>query len=694
VNRTPRAAGPLVGLLAALAAGLLARAGAFDRLEAIAWDLRARTLADPAPADLPVRIVLIDDPSLAWAEEVQGLAWPWPREIHAAILRYLVADGARAVVLDYDFPGELKGVEDNRALHDAIAAAGNVALPLRAGDETRWRVPPAPYHTRGLDRARALAGVSFSHEDVVGDLPLAYGHVLPEVDADSVVRRVRAVVAFDGQPLPQLALAGYLAAPRDGTAPALALDAGRLTVADRTAPLDDDGNLLLRFRRPRAADGHIYPVTPAAAVIGRVADGAPPDGTFRGCYVCVGFGAESLFDSWPLPVKPVAPGVEVHATVIDNLLTGTFLAPAAGWLVALLTALVAVAAAHVVAHARRLAWTLGAAVLFVALPPLAGGVAWAAGTAPAVAWPTAAVALAALGGGALNYATEGRQRRYLRRAFGRYLSPAVIERIVADPARLELGGERRTLSIFFSDLEGFSAISETMDPQALGALLNEYLGDMTDILLAEEGTLDKYGGDAIIAFWNAPADQTDHALRAVRTGLRCQRRLAERRARFRDRTGHDLRMRIGVHTGEVSVGNFGSAVRFDYTMLGDAANLASRLEGANKRFGTYFMISEATWEPVRDEVVARELGRVRVVGRAAPVRVFEPLCLRGEAPPDGLARFEAARAACVAGDWDAAEEALALCDGDPVAAVWLARVRQLREDGASGWDDVWNLTRK
>jgi len=204
------------------------------------------------------------------------------------------------------------------------------------------------------------------------------------------------------------------------------------------------------------------------------------------------------------------------------------------------------------------------------------------------------VAVTLFSAGLIYYTTEGRQKAFIKSAFKQYLSPAVIEQIIVHPERLKLGGERRELSIFFSDLEGFTGLSEGLDPEALTNLLNVYLTAMTDIIQEEGGTVDKYEGDAIIAFWNAPLEQQDHAVRCVRAVLRCQAKLAEMRPKFKEIIGKDLKMRIGVNTGHAVVGNMGSHSRFDYTMIGDAVNLAARLEGINKQFGTYVLISEST----------------------------------------------------------------------------------------------------
>lgn len=250
------------------------------------------------------------------------------------------------------------------------------------------------------------------------------------------------------------------------------------------------------------------------------------------------------------------------------------------------------------------------------------------------------------------------------------------------------------MTILFSDLEGFTGISEGLDPTDLTLLLNDYLSDMTEIILDFGGTLDKYEGDAIIAFWNAPLDQPDHALRAVRAALKCQATLTRRRAEFKERAGAELKARIGVHTGPVVVGNMGSHRRFDYTVLGDAANLASRLEGANKVFGTYTMVSEVTWSQLDGKICGRELGSIRVVGRRTPVKVFEPLGLSGETETDLPAKMAQGLELCRKGEWAAACERFDSLGRDPAAEKYARRCRELMGKQDETWDGIWRLDKK
>ncbi|HZE22130.1 MAG TPA: adenylate/guanylate cyclase domain-containing protein, partial [Desulfobaccales bacterium] len=252
--------------------------------------------------------------------------------------------------------------------------------------------------------------------------------------------------------------------------------------------------------------------------------------------------------------------------------------------------------------------------------------------------PGVALALSFGLAAAFSYGTEGRQKLYIRRMFGQYMSDAVINHLLEHPEKLQLGGERRRVTLFFSDLAGFTTISERLIPETVVSLLNDYLSRMTEIILAEQGTVDKFEGDAIMAFWGAPLDQEDQAQRACRAALRQQAALAELNQHF---TGLDLpplSMRIGLHTGDAIVGNLGSEKRFDYTVIGDTVNLASRLEGLNKFYGSRVMASEATVTACAGTVEFRELDLVAVKGKEQAVRVFEVLGLAGELAPEIIRR--------------------------------------------------------
>ena len=705
--------GLLAGALAAAAAGVLDRAGLVARWDNPLSDWRARILAQPSAATPQVKLVLLDQYSLDWGSETMGLSWPWPRDMYSAVLDYLARNGARAVVFDVLYTeASASGVSDDERFGAAAGRFGNfvgaVFLGKTTDQATRWpdEAQPNPVRVDGLEAwlaahpAAAAELVSAAAAFPVPELAtnaawLANVREVP--DGDGVFRRATPFRLFDGQVLPSLGFAGWLAGLAEKPVVGR-IGENELVIGGRRVPLDGSGRMILKFRGP----ARVHQTFNAAEVIQselRLLEGGKPpiaDGSvFKDAYVVFGFSAPGLKDLRPSPMGGDYPGPAIYATMLDNLLAGDFLRDAPGWAVWLWVLALALAAG-VAASAARNGWqTAFAAAVLLASPVLAGGAAWRAGLVLPAAGALLAVVLALLAGAVINFVLEGRQKMFIKGAFKHYLSAEVIEQIMRDPNSLKLGGEKRELTIFFSDLQGFSTISERLGPEDLTKLLNDYLSDMTDIILAEGGTLDKYEGDAIIAFWNAPLHQPDHAARAVRASVRCQRKLAERRAEFQERTGAVLKMRIGLNTGAVVVGNMGSSNRFDYTVLGDAANLASRLEGANKALGTYMMVAESTWAQTNGAFPGRELGQLTVVGRKTPVRVYEATGLEGEAAPPELAAFAAALAQARAGRWAEAAAAFEALPEDAAAKTYAAKCRALAAAGpGAAWDGIWNLTEK
>jgi len=699
-----------LSLVAAAAALGLWASGLLDLWEAKTWDWRVGLLARPGPATDRIRLILLDQPSLDWGSRENGLSWPWPREMYAAIIRFCQRSGARALAFDVLFTEPSpNGVEDDRLLGEAAASFGRLAasvfLGRESGSSTRWPASArAPnFQVAGLESwlaGQGRAAVSRPQAAMPIDELARSAAVLADValqpDEDGVYRRLALFSVFDGRFVPSLGPAAFLAAHPGQK---IRLETGRLELDGQSAPLNASGKTLLRYRGPMGT----HKAYSAAAVIQseiRLAAGEPSviDGekAFKDKYVFFGFSAPGLYDLRPAPVGGVFSGLEIHATALDNLLSGDFMRAVPAGLTAALAAALTLAAGLTVSLLGGATANLGASVLFLLIP-----VGLSVGLYAAGFWLPVVVqelgAASALGLTLIvNYAVEGRQKRFIKGAFSQYLSPAVIEQLIRQPDRLKLGGERRELSIFFSDLEGFTSISENLAAEDLTTLLNEYLTAMTEIIQAEGGTVDKYEGDAIMAFWNAPLAVDRHAERAVRAALACQETLARMRPGLRPRTRRDLYMRIGVHTGPAVVGNFGSHTRFNYTILGDSVNLASRLEGVNKQFGTYTMISKATRDQAGDIFAVRELGRVAVVGRREPVIVFEPMSHEAfQARAQVYENFGHGLGLFYQGDFTRALAIFsALAADDPAASAYVAKCRELLESGPADWQGVWTMTTK
>ncbi len=678
--------------------------GLFQRPENMLYDSRmVATAASHRPSD-EIVLVLLDQDSLDWAQQELGWSWPWPRSAYGDIVSYFSLGGAASLAFDVLFTEpSVYGEQDDLAFAAACRDYGRVVQTVYfdaiQGNSSSWKAdfPPPPVQIESSEAISPEAGSSeglLFPIDSIASAAAVLGNVTGSSDSDKVIRRARAYRAFGSRLVPTLGVASFFAAGQEGPVPATEPTEGRL----------------LRFHP--SLDSYVpYSAGQILQSYYAILAGEEPlleSELFRDMYVFFGFYAPGLFDICTTPVSAVYPGVGVHVTQLDNYLQDNFLSPAPLFLAVALVVVMSLLGAIPLSlaealHFRKLnvlaavAWVVVFGLLFVALAYLA----FAAGLVLPMVMPLASLFLAFFSATIVSYRQEGRQRRYLKSAFRHYLSPAVIETLIAHPESLVLGGERRHISIFFSDVQGFTSISERLSPEELTSLLNDYLSEMTDIILESGGTIDKYEGDAIIAFWNAPVGHRDHGRRAVETMIRCQERLAKLRPELERRAGRPFYMRVGINTGDAVVGNMGSKSRFDYTMLGDSVNLAARLEGLNKQFGTYSMCSAAT----RDEALAwgtklrfRELARVAVVGKSGAVTVFEPM------PPDEFERryrvlkvFVFSLRLFYQGKFrEALRGFSAIRHLDPPAARYVEKCRELIRNppDLASWKGVWVATSK
>ncbi len=707
--------GGLLGLVAFGLALLFHWQGWLTVLENKSWDFRAKAGAQVQDTSKDIVLILLDQNSLDWAGKTMGLTWPWPREIYGAVVSFCRRTGVKSLGFDviYSEPSSY-GVADDAGFGKAIEKAGNVATAIVLGKTTgqakTWPAHLArqQFRLNGIDNlggdqpgpARIFTGITFPIPEVAtASAILCNVNLAP--GRDGIYRKVPVFSRFQNQAVPSLGLGLYLAAH---PAAKVGFEPGRLTVDGKTIPLDDRGKAILNYRGPSGT----HAVYSAAWVIQselRAREGQALGDevllAFKDKYVFFGFSAPGLFDIHSTPVDSQSPGVEIHATLLDNLLSDDLMEQVPFRLTLIFTVSLVVLSGMLTALYTRALPMFSLVSAFLLLPIGAGFFAYSKGFWLPIALPLVSVVLTIGLSLVVNYATEGRRRRFIKNAFHHYLSPQVIDQILKDPDRLSLGGERRTLSIFFSDLESFTSLSETMEPEELVRFLNQYLTAMTDIIHNHGGTIDKYEGDAIIAFWNAPLDTPDHAGRAVQAALDCQAKLEEMRPAFKEWTGRWVRMRIGLNTGPAVVGNLGSDTRFDYTMIGDAVNLAARLESANKGFGTYTMVSQETLDAAEIRAEYRPLGQIRVIGKEKPVRIHEPL---DQALLDGVTgsslkkmfeTFEQGLSLYKQGDFQGAFDIFSsIEDQDPAAGAYARNCDELRKSPPENWDGVWRLASK
>jgi adenylate cyclase len=696
----------MLGLIVGLLVLVLHGAGVFQALEWKSWDWRLRSLADPQSASEQIIILLVDQHSLDFYEQ-EGLGWPWPRQLYAAAVQFCQTGGARALVFDVLFTeSSVYGLEDDLYFGMTLADAGNVALAAFfsaqessavdvAGEEILRR------HALSLPgwppkKALPRNSVTLSVEEILSSAKTV-GNVSFPPDDDGIFRRLPLICSYKDRLYPSLPLAvalqlldGSLGWPGSGD----------LSLGGHPIPLDDAGRLIINYH---GGVGTYRSISMADVIQSQLQleEGLEPQidpDALRDKIVMVGFSAPGLMDLRPTPFSSVYPGVEVHATAIDNLLQGDFIAPAPRWLTAVLILLIALLTALAVTWPRRLGLMAAGVIACLLLPIAAGVLAFRAGIWLPLVAPLSGAVVVFAAGSVLNYALEGRQKRFVKKVFQHYLSHQVIEQILKDPDRLRLGGQRRHMSVLFSDVAGFTSVAESLSPEDLTELLNQYLSEMTDVIFQHGGTVDKYIGDAIVAFWNAPLDQPDHAVRACLAALDCQKRLQDLREQMRQKSGHELHMRIGLNTGPMVVGNMGSRDRFDYSILGDAVNLGARLEGACKQYGIWILMGEGTYAEAKDRLEVREIDIIRVVGKKEPVRIYELLARQGQLDTERrkeLARFQEGLQLYRERKWTTALGVFKEIPEDPVARIYLERCQQYQiSPPPEDWDGVWELTTK
>jgi adenylate cyclase len=372
----------------------------------------------------------------------------------------------------------------------------------------------------------------------------------------------------------------------------------------------------------------------------------------------------------------------VHASFLSNILSQDFLTrPASLRALELLFMLASALALGRLLPRVSYAWKLGTVALLVAGWLALDQALFSRGVQVATVLPVLNLLSVAFGTIFLGYRSVDREKGVLRQTFEHYLDASVLEQMLAHPEKLKLGGEKKEMTVLFSDIRGFTSLSERLTPEGLVKLINAYLTPMTDVVFEQGGTLDKYIGDAVMAFWGAPVDQPDHALRACRAALRFLEKLAQLNAGWRAQGLPEVDIGVGISSGPMNVGNMGTHGRFNYTVMGDAVNLASRLEGTNKDYGTRVLLSEGTWQLVRDQVVTRRLGAVRVKGKSQPVPIYELRAL-GQASgeeaqllrcfEEGVEHFAAGRTVAAAACF---EQVLARWPGDAPSLRYLAEIR-------------------
>ena len=630
--------------VAAITLALFATLSSLDswrRVEYRGFDLLTIANAN-GKSTLPITLVGIDEPSFVQI----GKQWPWPRRLHADLITQLNRAGAMVIALDVQL-SEASNAEDDKLLADAIRVAGNVVVAS---------------HMAYQEDKYVRQWIRLDPNDVFKDAGASSGLANVTLESDLVVRR-----------MPE----GHDVFWREILARMNKLQPGVIK-----EPASQDGKFI-----GYAGPDHTFPSVSYYQAL-RADSELPPD-VFRDQIVLVGRDVKASpdvgsaqadvfatpFTSW---TGWLTPGPEIHANVLESALAGESKTPL-GWAWSLALLLVTVVLGAWLMRRWRPFWSGGVALLLIVG---IGAIDWWLFVhqhlwLPALAAMFSVVTVyAGLGGYA--FLSERRQRRETRRAFSMYVSAEVVDEIMAHPEGLKLGGERRELTLLFTDLAGFTNFSEQMGPEQVAQLLNEHFSRATAIIKQHGGTVNRFIGDAIMAFWGAPLADENHALNACRAARDMQLDMKKLRPELAARGLPQVAMRVGLHTGVAVVGNLGAADRFDYTAIGDNVNLAARLEGVNKLYGTEILLSGTTAARIEGRLPLRRVDRVIVKGKSEAVDIFT-ICERA----DVIALTEDACREYRAQHWDESEkiwrQLLLLDASDSVARHYLERLDELRK---------------
>jgi adenylate cyclase len=716
-----------------------------DIVELKTYDLRfiSRGPLKPAPE---VVIAAIDEKSL----DVEG-RWPWPRSRIARLIEVLSAEGAKVIGMDITFsePDEntnLKfldqfdqkmqalrivdtGVRDfllesrqsadndlilSRAIKNSRSNTvlgyffhmGQAALDFRLDDgEVQQQLrrignskyPLVIYTDKTLMADPFIpAYAPEGNLEILSEAAAASGYFNMIPDPDGIVRWMPLIIKCGEEifaPLSVQTLCQYMGRPQLMVKVA-AYGVEGIRMGSLFLPTDENGQMLINYLGP----GRTFPHYSISDILAR----KTPPGCFKDKIVLVGATAVGIYDLRNTPFSPVYPGVEIHATVIDNALKNEFIhKPKWTRVYDCLTILVlGFFIGAVVPRISAIKGLIFALILFTLHILLSQWLfthyrIWVSMVYPLVAGVLVYTCLTVY-----HYITEERERKKIRGAFSYYVSSSVVSEMLKNPEKLKLGGDKKDLSVLFSDIRGFTTISEGLTPEELVHLLNEYLTAMTNVVFKYDGTLDKYMGDAVMAIYGAPLDQPDHAHRACRSALDMMQELKRLNERWIREGKPALDIGIGINTGMMMVGNMGSEQRFDYTVMGDAVNLGSRLEGANKSYQTHILISEFTRERVKDSFVCMELDSVRVQGKLRPVRIFQLLGEEvAQSRKEAIDSFHKGLASYKQQQWDQAAElfrnAMASDRELLPARLYVERCLALKADPPGpDWDGVYVMKSK
>lgn len=674
--------------------------GAFTTLENISYDWRMKQFRSDAQAPAEVAVVLIDDASLNAMSELVG-RWPWPRSVHADLIDFLALGAPKAIVFDIMFSEQESNAGDKDAalsdqrLIDSTAEAGNVIHTMQVyrdqEDEVNKSLLMHPLPSEALAHAvktENTYGVSnppnifYIPLDGLTEVSAGLGVVTSFPDDDGVYRHSRLIHQYQGSQFPSVGASPLFLTSDTPSLPAYGPKGMRVNFYGNVTNYSMDGVLLSAQK----------------VMKGELEDLLVDPYEFENRVVFVGSSAVGLVDRKATPLSSITPGVMIHASAYGNLISGDLLKTVSEGITVILIIAASFLTSFLVLYPKHLPTKIIAPIAIAALYMGICYFAFSINLVMAMVSPLAAVVIASLACSSYLQFTEGRDKRRVRNMLAQYVSPAVLGSVVdqyEDYIQAEVGSEEE-LSILFSDIRGFTSLSEAVPANKVVEMLNHYFSEMNEAIFDKRGTIDKFIGDAIMAFWGAPIHEPNHADLALQAAIDMHYRLKDVNGWLREKQYPEIQIGIGINTGNVILGNIGSVQKLDYTVIGDNVNLASRLEGLTKPYGANIVISEYTRARLETPVPCHTLDLVRVKGKSVPIRIYGVVLDQTDEQAAMIAQLgEEAFSAYLAHQWDKAIECYSQLPNEILKKSFIERCQAYKKQPPPDeWDGVFTMTTK
>lgn len=612
--------------------------------------------------DESILIVAIDNKSL---QEIGR--WPWDRKVFAQLIEKITQAGPAVIGLDVNFP-ERSNADSDKQLGQAIKGSGNVVMPIEADLAYKNRI-----------QAKNL----LSSIGDISDASLGEGITNTPPDQDGIFRKLPIkIFAEDGTPLrsfSEIIANKYFSLKNSKTQDIL---------------VDSKGYMTINYAgKPKS-----FAIISAIDVL----NGKIKNEDIKDKIILIGATAPDLHDEQMVPTSGRSPmsGVEIHANAINTIIANNFIKNLNKYWQALIFIIIALLLGLLLSYAKLRNGSLIAFAIIITYI-LAAAILIDHGIIVDIFYFLLTVILTFITAVSFKYVFASKEKKFIKETFNRYVSEDIINELIRHPEKIKLGGDKKELSILFSDIRGFTSISEKLDPEKMVSLLNRYLTSMSDIIMSNHGVIDKYIGDAIMAFWGAPVE-SDHAELSCRSAISMMKELESKRNEWQKEFGVEINIGIGINTGEVVIGNMGSDKRFDYTVMGDHVNLSSRLEGLTKMYGVPIIVSEYVKNKAGEKYVFRFLDKVAVKGKSEGVKIFELICAQSdltEATSKKIKSFHKAAEYYFKQEWEKAN--LAFCNfisqyGNDIAAkLYIERCQKYSANPPGvDWDGVCRLINK